>query len=121
MVLTDTFIDDMEAQIATTIADFFDFMAFGTDNTTPERADTALGTQIGSNPTEPGTVIPDSVTIDGPIYSTDANSEDLVEIGFDDTALATDLKRRALINTISKRSHKRYLIESFNFIEITQS
>ena len=109
--------DVVKADIASGIT----YGAFGTDDTTPTSADTALGDEIFRGTIDEvdssGT---STVIISSRLLSTDANGNAIAEYGTFDAATGGSMFNRGTITTINKTSDIQIFIDTIFTVSVTE-
>jgi len=107
MTLTTTTIDEIKDAVLDRMESKFAYIAVGTDDTTPSSSDTALGNEVLRKSRQE--YLRDDtngkITVSMWILSTEANGNDLKEVGVFDTSSGGNLYSRNVFNTLTKNNN----------------
>ena len=120
MVNTTAFLNTVKSGVRTTVLAEGTHVAVGTDNTTPTVSDSALSSEEQRNARQEYTEGTSDVIISGFINSTQANGEDLVEVGVFDAASGGNMAMHEIFTAISKTSSIEVWIDVEQQIDVTQ-
>ena len=118
-MITDTLLDEMKDAALDRMQSEFTYIAVGTDDTTPTETDTTLGNEVLRKERQEYSRDDTNgkITVSMWILSTEANSNDLKEVGVFDASSGGNMFSRNTFNTISKNNN----IELWIDLEFTVS
>jgi hypothetical protein len=120
--ITTGFITEIKETAKTKLITDSTHVAVGTNNSTPQASNTALGNEVLRKSRQEYTELPNSVILSGYFNSAEANSNTLTESGFFDASSGGNLIIRFLISPLAKTIDKELWVDNeTKFIVIQES
>ena len=121
MVLTQTFLDDAEAEVLALVLSTGTHIAIGTGTTTPASTDTALETEVLRKTIQESSTSGSTVTLSFWAATSEGNSNSFTEVGSFNAGATGDMIERDLFTAFAKTTEKELWIDVVFEVSTTQS
>lgn len=121
MVLTSTLLAQIRSDVKDDLEAVLTYGAVGTDDTTEDPSDTALGGEVFRDAVDDvDKSVADAITVSLVVDTSEANGNDINEAGLFDDPSAGDMGMRATLNEITKTSDITLFLDTTIEIEVTE-